>query len=75
MFGNAGAKPPMDDGVLPGGSVSAAAGQDSLSEALPEVSAGPESPAEISMSAANDETVGSWLEQLPERSWDLGLGE
>ena len=30
---------------------------------------------ENSASLANSETVGHWLEQLPERSWDHGPGE
>ncbi|HSP76154.1 MAG TPA: hypothetical protein VLO31_08070 [Cryobacterium sp.] len=76
MFGNAGATPPTDAGDLPGGSVNVAAdGQDSLSEAVPEVPAGLASPAGSSLSSANDESVGHWLEELPERSWDQSPGE
>ena len=75
MFGNAGAPPPTDAGGPPGGSVSAADGRDPLSEALSAVPPGPVSPAGSSISSANDETVGYWLEHLPERSWDLGPGE
>ena len=73
MFGNIGARPPTDAVGSPDNSVSAAAdGQDSLSEVVPEVPAGLAFPAENSVSSANDESVGHWLEQLPERFWDEG---
>lgn len=56
MFGNAEAKPPTDARDLSAGAV----------ESLP----GGGGAAESGIAAANSETVGHWLEHLPERSWD-----
>ncbi|TFC36204.1 hypothetical protein [Cryobacterium sp. TMT2-42-4] len=64
MFGNAGAQPPTD-----------ANGRDSSSEASSSVPPGLACPAESSISLVNDNSVGNWLEDLPERSWDVGPGE
>ena len=64
MFGNAGAQPPKD-----------AEGRDLISEASCSVPPGLACPAESSISLANDDSVGNWLEDLPERSWDVGPGE
>ncbi|TFC87360.1 hypothetical protein E3T28_03795 [Cryobacterium sinapicolor] len=87
MFGNAGAKAPTDAGDPPGGSVRAAGGQapvsapisspisSPISEALSAVPPERARPTESSVSLVNSDSVGNWLDQLPERSWDLGPGE
>lgn len=75
MFGNAGAKPPTDAADPPGGPVNSADGQAPIIEALSAVPPERPQPTESSVSVENSNSVGNWLDQLPERSWDLGPGE